>query len=161
MSSSITDTEKIVPVEISTSIKNTILDLILEQLMKGTECPNPVLNIYTAGGPDTGTLLASFALNNPPFSRANNGRAKIHDIPNTIAINSGDAREGVFFNKNFDIVMKCTVGSLADTNANLILYQGGVPEEDSAFVRAGYSIRLNTAYITINERILQHYTSYR
>lgn len=161
MSSSTTDTEKIVPVEISMTIKNSILDLILEQLMKGTECPNPVLNIYTAGGPDTGTLLASFPLNNPPFSRANNGRAKIHEVPNTIAINSGDAKEGVFFNKNFDVVMKCSVGSIADTTANLILYQGGVPEEASSIIRAGYSIRLNTAYITINERFLQHHTSYR
>lgn len=159
--SSSSDIQQIKPVSISIEIKNMILDLLLEKLMTGTDCPNPVLNIYTAGGPDLGTLLVSLPLNNPPFSRANNGRAKIHEVPSTVAINTGEAKEGVFFNKNRDRIFSCTVGSLKDTTANLVLYQGGVPEEASSIIRAGYVVILNTTFITINERFLEHYTTNR
>ncbi|MEI2419542.1 hypothetical protein V6O07_04655 [Arthrospira platensis SPKY2] len=146
------EVNKISPISIPIAIKNSILDLILDELLKGTECPNPKLNIYTAGGSDTGTLLVSFNLNNPPFERANNGRAKIYEVPTTIAINSGEAKEAIFYNKNQDKIFSCTVGSITDTSSNLIVYQSGVPEQGSAIIKAGYSVILNTTYITINER---------
>jgi len=105
------------------NILNDFLLYLLNKVEEGSLTNYPTFNIYSEGGVDKGTLLASFILPTPAFSRPSALQANLL-IPrdrglSTIAINGGTAKEYAILNKNQQIIFYGGLGGPGTRNSKV------------------------------------------
>jgi hypothetical protein len=94
-------------------IHNRVIDLILGELDKGEGCPRAAINIYTAGGPERGTLLSTLYMALPSFTKAVDGESESYEItPDTNAAGTGTAAYFEIVDRNKNMVIGGVVGAI-------------------------------------------------
>lgn len=87
------------------------LNLLCERLNRGSAMPRPELRVYSAGGPQSGTLLAVLHFYLPAFTPANNGRVVANPItPCNSCLATGKAESFVAVGMDGTPVFMGTVG---------------------------------------------------
>jgi hypothetical protein len=100
---------------IPVNILTDYLIYLTRKVEEGSLINYPTLNLYSVGGIDGGTIIASFKLPTPAFARPNEKLETYLLIPSnqslsTIAINNGTVKEYAILNKNQQPVFYGAVG---------------------------------------------------
>jgi hypothetical protein len=123
-------------ITLNESIANAVVDLILSKLNEGSTCESGLLHIYSNGGKDNGTLLATLALSVPAFPPASDGESISHPItPETNAKATGTAAHFELVDRNGNWIISGSVG---------VIGSGNMIELDRTSITAGSYIEANS-----------------
>lgn len=104
-------------IKLNEPIANQVVDLILSKLNEGSSCDSGLLHIYSKGGKEHGTLLATLALSLPAFSPASDGESISHPItPETQAKATGTADYFELVDRNGNWIVAGSVGVIGSGN---------------------------------------------
>jgi hypothetical protein len=123
-------------------LQNRVVDLILGDLDKGEGCPRAALNIYTSGGPQRGTLLATLYMSLPSFTKAVEGASESYPItPDTNASATGTAAYFELVDRNKNMVIGGAVGAVGS---------GAIIELNKTTITAGDTVMVEKMRISLS-----------